>query len=319
MPLNIRLLGSSTAPAKRANLTIPRQPGDQPSGMAVQNLGEGMATTVLREVIGIDFSGAATDKNTWAAKAQLSGDGLMLTECRPISRSDLALLLESRDPGTVAALDFPFSVPEGFAGYWVPRAGSMPSLWAAAAAMDYREFLALRDAFVATHGEPKRLCDLEFPECYSCLHKANPNMVPMTFRGMQMLHQLWSAGCEVPPLAPQNRNKPLLLEAMPGAALRAFGLPFKGYKNGIRAYELRRQILDGLAQQASLPLPNLKDFDGLCLSSHDCLDAVVAAVVAALWIRNQDLFWRPSEDERDAQSSLAKLEGWLYAPVNIKS
>ena len=83
-------------------------------------------------MIGIDFSGAATDKNTWAAKGRLSGNGLMLTECRPISRSDLALLLESRDPGTVAALDFPFSVPEGFAGYWVPRAGSMPSLWAAA-------------------------------------------------------------------------------------------------------------------------------------------------------------------------------------------
>ena len=195
----------------------------------------------------------------------------------------------------------------------------MACLWAAAAAMEYREFLDLRDAFVASHGEPKRLCDRRFPECYSCLHKANPNMVPMTFRGMQMLHQLWSAGCELPPLAPQDGNKPLLLEAMPGAALRAFGLPFKGYKNGARAYELRRLILDGLAQRVSLAMPNLEDFEGSCLASHDCLDAVVAAVIAALWVRDQDLFWRPPEDESNPHSSLARLEGWLYAPVNIKT
>ena len=95
----------------------------------------------------------------------------------------------------------------------------MPQLWEAAAVMDLPEFLALRDNFVAEHGEPLRRGDLYFPECYSCLHKANPNMVPMTFRGMQMLDGLWRAGCRVPPLPDQGRSGPVLLECMPGAAL----------------------------------------------------------------------------------------------------
>ena len=277
-----------------------------------------MAIAVVREVIGVDFSGAIGDKNTWAAEGSLAGNSLTLSQVSQVSRAELAAGLESRDQDTVAALDFPFSVPLVFAGFWAPDAGSMPGLWSKAAAMEYRDFLDLRDNFVASNGEPKRLCDQSFPECYSCLHKANPNMVPMTFRGMQMLHRLWSAGCEVPPLAPQNRNKAVLLEAMPGAALRAFGLPFKGYKNGAHTFELRRQILDQLAQRSSLSLPNLSDFEDHCLASHDCLDAVVAAVVAALWVRDQHLFWRPSEDKTDGQLPLARLEGWLYAPVFLR-
>ncbi|GIT45323.1 MAG: hypothetical protein Ct9H300mP11_32590 [Chloroflexota bacterium] len=68
------------------------------------------------------------------------------------------------------------------------------------ARMDLQDFMAIRDEFVPEHGEPYRRGDLYFPECYSCLHKANPNMVPMTFRGMQMLDDLWRSGCRVPPL-----------------------------------------------------------------------------------------------------------------------
>ena len=276
-----------------------------------------MVTAFVQEVIGVDFSGAAADNNTWAAEGRVTGDSLALTRCFKVSRTELASLLESRNQGTVAALDFPFAVPKEFAGFWVPDAGSMPRLWSEAAAMEYPAFLELRDAFVVSQGEPKRLCDQGFPECYSCLHKVNPNMVPMTFRGMQMLHQLWLAGCEVPPLAPQNRNKPLLLEAMPGAALRALELPFKGYKNGARSLELRHRIFDRLARQASLSMPNLKDFEEQCLVSHDCLDAVVAAVIAALWARDPDLFWQPSGRENESELPLARLEGWLYAPVFI--
>ncbi|GIT69326.1 MAG: hypothetical protein Ct9H300mP27_04300 [Chloroflexota bacterium] len=52
------------------------------------------------------------------------------------------------------------------------------------------DFLFFRDEFVKQHGEPKRFGDTLYPECYSCLHKANPNLVPMTFYGMQMLDQL---------------------------------------------------------------------------------------------------------------------------------
>jgi hypothetical protein len=138
----------------------------------------------------------------------------------------------------------------------------MPDLWATASQMDLGQFLALRHQFVARHGEPKRLADAHFPECYSCLHLANPNMVPMTFRGMQMLHQLWQAGCAVPPLPAPHGTPTVLLEAMPGAALKAFGLPYKGYKKGARALELRQTILDRLAAGSSVEQPRLPGLGG---------------------------------------------------------
>ena len=277
------------------------------------------------KIFGVDFSGAAPDNNTWMAQGWLSGAVLELVDCLPLSREEVADKLDGSPSGSVASLDFPFSVPNEFATYWMPQARAMPQLWNAAAQMDYPAFLALRDSYVAEYGETKRRCDERFPECYSCLHKANPNMVPMTFRGMQMLDRLWNRGCDVPPLDPQGAGKPVLLEAMPGAALKALGLPYKGYKNGVRAPELREKILDGLAQRSGLAISNLGEFEERCRFSHDCLDAVVAAVIAALWARQPELFWRPEDSTPEDPSrnqgkgtlELASLEGWLYAPVNI--
>ena len=143
------------------------------------------------EILGVDFSGARPDNNTWVAQSRLDGQELVLESCRPVSRSQLSCLLEALPSGAVASLDFPFSVPLDFARFWRPEARAMPDLWSAAAAMTLEEFMSLRDAYVARRGEPKRLCDSYHPECYSCLHKVNPNMVPMTFYGMKMLAGLW--------------------------------------------------------------------------------------------------------------------------------
>ena len=198
------------------------------------------------KIFGVDYSGARSDRNTWLTQGFLRDGALELESCRPIVRDELTELLANAPAPAVAALDFPFSVPASFARCWLGEASTMPQLWRAASRMEYSDFLALRDEFVANHGEPKRLADTYFPECYSCLHKANPNMVPMTFRGMQMLHRLYAAGCAVPPLPDASAGRAVLLEAMPGAALRAFGLPYKGYKKGMKALELRQRVLDGL-------------------------------------------------------------------------
>lgn len=281
-------------------------------------------------ILGVDFSGAKADRNTWVTQGVLSGGILTLDSCQPLPRSELAGLLASLPGTSVAALDFPFSVPESFARRWLsqaPQGLAMPQLWAAAAAMEFDGFMSLRNDFVAEHGEPLRRGDLYFPECYSCLHKTNPNMVPMTFRGMQMLDGLWQAGCRVPPLPGQERTGPQLLESMPGAALRAFGLPFKGYKKGRLAVELRRRILDGLETRSGVSVANLVRFNDQCIGSDDCLDSVVAAVAACLWSRDSSLFrlpqdgpgeatrrgGAPSPDENELVT--ARLEGWLYAPV----
>ena len=284
-------------------------------------------------IVGVDFSGAKSDNATWVTQARLEGQSLLLLSSQSMPRADLADLLPSLPAGTVAALDFPFSVPHEFAQFWVPQAAKMPTLWREAAGIDYEEFLSLRDVFCSQHGEPMRRGDLYFPECYSCLHKFNPNMVPMTFRGMQMLHRLWNEGCRVPPLQESGRNGPVLLESMPGAVINSLDLPHKGYKNGRQRLELRQQVLDGLQGRSRVNIKNLADFWGQCLESHDCLDSVVATVAAALWVRDSSLFRRPGDangevpflnrrqaspgamamDEIDA----ARLEGWIYAPYPI--
>ncbi len=278
-------------------------------------------------IIGVDYSGARSDRHTWISRGVLEGDQLVLESCGPISRKELTENLTEvrgefspespQEISTVAALDFPFSVPQEFAAFWRPEATTMPQLWSAAAAMELKEFLDLRDRFVARHGELKRLSDTFYKECYSPLHKVNPNMVPMTFRGMQMLDRLGRAGCSIPPLAPPPGTKTLLLEAMPGAALRGMRLPFKGYKNGAHAPELRQKILEGLAGQSGLRLPNLGDFYGQGLASHDGLDSLVAAVVAALWAQDPTRFRRPAALGAEDFDSRVMLEGWLYAPAFI--
>ena len=282
-------------------------------------------------ILGVDFSGAKSDKNTWVTRGTLSGNSFEISSCEPTPRAELAILLGSAPKNTIAALDFPFSVPKEFSSYLLPSAEDMPELWNATANMEFQDFMALRDGFVLEHGEPYRRGDLYFPECYSCLHKANPNMVPMTFRGMQMLDGLWRSGCRVPPLPNETRTGPLLLESMPGAALRALGLPFKGYKKGQNALSLRRQILDGLGTMSGVGLPNLSRFRDYCLENDDCLDSVAAAVAACLWNKDPTMFRLPQDGPGDVsrrggtpnpnenELRTAQLEGWLYAPVFLSS
>ncbi len=280
-------------------------------------------------IIGVDYSGARGDRNTWISRGVLQDGQLVLESCGPISRQELTeeLMVDrgpqevspesSQEISTVAALDFPFSVPREFAAFWQPEATTMPELWSAAAAMELGEFLEIRDRFVARRGELKRLSDAFYPECYSPLHKVNPNLVPMTFRGMQMLERLGRGGCSIPPLPPPAGAQNLLLEAMPGAALRALGLPFKGYKGGVRAAELRHTILDSLAAKSGVRLPNLGDFYYLGLANHDGLDSLVAAVVAALWAQDPTRFRRPAAEGAAEFDPRVLLEGWLYAPAFI--
>jgi hypothetical protein len=268
-------------------------------------------------IIGVDFSGAKSDQKTWLARGRLEDGALRLEECRPISREDLTRLLAALAGPAVAALDFPFGVPQEFARCWAPAAKTMPGLWASAANMDLAGFIALRNEFVGDGPEPKRRGDLLFPECYSPLHRVNPNMVPMTFHGMAMLHQLRPGGWHVPPLEHQGPTDRVLLEAMPGAALRALGLPYKGYKNGKDALALRRKIFDGLTEHSGVALRDYAGLMEMCLQHHDALDAVVAAVTAALWVRDPSAFRCPDPSAGDEMAA-SRLEGWLYAPVFLR-
>ena len=273
----------------------------------------------MTTIVGVDFSGAQNDRNTWVARGWLDSDGaLLLDSVQPARRSDLQDLLTTIPTPAVVALDFPFGVPAEFTADLSPRypPRALPGLWRTVAGMSACDFRAARDRFVAANGEKKRSGDeRHFPESYSPLHVVRPNMIPMTYEGIRLLHR-W---CEVhpqrwhvPPLEspPRPADTVTLLELMPGAFLKAVGLPYKGYKTGRRAAELREKITGALAGASGIPLPNLDSVRMGCHASDDFLDSVVAAVGAACWAKGREHFRHPKSDEL----SLARLEGWIYVP-----
>ena len=273
----------------------------------------------MTTIIGVDFSGARTDRNTWITRGRLvSGKSLRLDQPERIRREELHDLLPEVPTPAVAALDFPFGVPRAFAERFVgsPDSATMRTLWDGVGDMTLEQFITARHEFVAANGEPKRSGDLEYhPESYSPLHVVNPNMLPMTYHGIQLLrrwHHARSRRWHVPPMPPDGPidRRVTLLELMPGALLRSLGLPYKGYKRGRDSTSLRSQILDGLPARAGIALPQLDSVRADCLENDDCLDSVVAAVGAAMWAQDSARFRHPADDELPA----ALLEGWIYVP-----
>ena len=262
------------------------------------------------KVHGVDFSGARSDGNTWLAQGSVEDGVLTLDSCRPIRRADLTELLADALTPCVAAMDFPFGVPLPFARCWAPDSTSVSDLWEVSAGSAFEEFRAHRDAFVARNGELKRSCDTYYAESYSSLHTANPNMLPMTHHDMRMLSALGKSRWAVAPMDSGNRDR-TAIEVMPGATLRALGLPYKGYKKGRNAFELRKRILGGLAESTRVPVAGLAELSEVCTFSDDAPDAVVAAFTGALWVTAPDAFRLPSDEERDR----ANMEGWLCVPA----
>ena len=280
----------------------------------------------MTTIIGVDFSGHREDRNTWTALGNLTDDGALLLDwVQPVRRDDLYHLLANVPTPAVAALDFPFGVPRAFAEFLSRECQpqDMTDVWRVVSQLTATEFVAQRYAFVGQRAgsplferEPKRAGDLAYHrESYSPLHTVNPNMLPMTYEGIRLLHrwhQEMARRWHVPPLEPTGSpsKRVTLLELMPGAFLKSVGLPFKGYKKGRNALEKRDEILGGLADASGIGLPNLDRARMACRANDDCLDAVVAAVGAAAWASDGSRFHHPDEDEL----ADAELEGWIYVP-----
>ena len=305
-----------------------------------------------RTIVGVDFSGAGKDTdvgNTWITTGfietedtdELKRGMAILQLCEPVSREKLAEKLKALPSDAVAALDFPFSVPVAFAEYLGHPGGEMPALWQAVAVMEPNEFLARRDKFVEGRGELLRAGDLHVTGCYSCLHKSNPNMVPMTLQGMRLLNKLWQeTDCQVPPLDVGGHDGAVLLEVMPGAALEAYGLPDKGYKGGQNALDKRREILRDLNKKSGVNVLDLHAFRDEAMFADHALDSMVAAVTAAKWVMSEsdNAFRKPSSRHTVAealakyqgkrkispdmdhltQEQAARKEGWIYVPNPVQ-
>ncbi len=285
----------------------------------------------MTTIIGVDFSGARSDRNTWIARGELGDEStLSLRDVWRIGREDLFDLLLRIPTPAVAALDFPFGLPASFAT-WVCGGESpaeMPNVWrAVGAAPSLVEFVQARDEFVAAHQvEPKRAGDAaHFPESFSPLHKVNPVMTHMTYHGIQMLNRLRShdqSRWSVPPLPspPDPGATVTLLELMPGALLRSLGLPHTGYKGGsgaeqrARRAKRREHIFDAVLEVADAKGCKLTGVDDSlrrsCVADDNCLDALIAALGAAMWAHDPARFRHPTAEELPS----ASLEGWIYVP-----
>ena len=155
--------------------------------------------------------------------------------------------------------------------------------------------------------------------------KGNPTLLPMTFHGMKLLHCLREAQpCRfcVPPLIEDKRTGPILLETHPGAALSRFGLNYESYKGkrkgvGKKRNDILKCLANTLKKKTDLSLNLPTEFHHECLANDDCLDSLVAAVVATLWkkdiSKDKSTFRTPS----DEQLPDAKLEGWIYVPNRL--
>lgn len=288
-----------------------------------------------RMVVGVDFSGGGEDdakENTWVTEGQFDDKKLTIDACRAISRNELTTFLKNLPDVSVAAMDFPFGIPQEFIQHLGIGAATMRDVWNGVTGNDKDAdwfWSKGREVYSALGYEPKRAGDEYYSESLSPL---NLRMYKMTFHGMRMLHTLWTESlCQVPPLKYPKRKGPVLLEVMPGAALKSFGLPHRGYKGGENPLENLEKILKDLPTISSVKLVNLHDFRDQCISKDHALDSIVATVVAALWASDESQLKRPGNNtvskpkgKRKTPPGLlgkteleaAKIEGWIYVPKN---
>ncbi len=134
-----------------------------------------------------------------------------------------------------------------------------------------------------------------------------------------MLHELNESGMKffVPPL-PNNKYKEdrrTLLEVMPRTVLGhlRLDLPYKSGEtigSATSSRRNRKRILTALSFRSKINISGLDRFYRYAVNFDDCLDAIVAAVSAAMWERCKNDFRQPTAEENED----ALMEGWLYSP-----
>ena len=275
-------------------------------------------------IIGVDYSGAIDEKKTWLTEGRLIGNTLQIQRCEPITRSRLTRKLIQLNQPAVVAMDFPFGVPKSFAKCWRASGRDISDLWESAAKVpDLESFRNRCKDWTGKLGKnPMRICDKLFPGSgvLSALCTAPRNMVPMTYYGMRMLHELNQAetGFLVPLQSNQEKsciNHPILLEVMPGAMLQSLQLyrPYKSADSPQKAQlcrQNRQYILDNLSTRSGFWLNGIRPFRSYALHFDDCLDSIVAAVTAAIWHHRPLEFRHPDHK----QISTARVEGWIFNP-----
>ena len=102
----------------------------------------------------------------------------------------------------------------------------------------------------------------------------------------------------------------VVVEVYPAASVKQWELPYRGYKR--RNAQALPALTDGLLDAAQWLDPG--EHYTLCKTSHDALDAVIAALTARAAARGMTI--RPDNE----QEAAARTEGWIAlpeAPLNL--
>jgi len=97
----------------------------------------------------------------------------------------------------------------------------------------------------------------------------------------------------------------VVVEVYPAAALKHWGLPFRGYKAAANA-AVRGEVVDRLA--AATPWLRFDAYEPACRQSDHALDAVVAALNARAAAVGQ------ATSPTVEQTAAARTEGWIALP-----
>ena len=144
-------------------------------------------------IIGVDFSGAARDRDTWVAQGFLDNGNLLLERVQPIRRGDLYDLMLGLLAPAVAAIDFPFGLPEEFLRHIgvTDDYQTIADIWPVLAYTDWQDLEQAATEFVDDYTEPRRVSDCLYPESKSTLHRVRPDMLPMVHKGACLLSRWW--------------------------------------------------------------------------------------------------------------------------------
>ena len=267
-------------------------------------------------LLGIDVSGSADEwkpgrriSTVWIAFARADGPRLVIEDLRPVQALEgagapferlIALLAE---PGAVAAIGAPFSVPRA-------RAPSATLLWTEAASLagPGRPFGQGSELIAALAPSAGRNGLKAYRACETGWRK----------QGLDVRSSLWcgpgaGAGAAVACMTLLHRHKgpiwpfrsdgqgALLAEAYPPAQLTAWGLVAAGYSGRKpKAATARLKILEGLARRHGLRASD--ELLRLCAVSADALDAVICAYAAKAVAEGRHPRRLPA---------VARSEGWI--------
>ncbi len=234
--------------------------------------------------VGVDLS--AEPEGTGLAVLEWRGSGASVTSLQ-VGRTD-GPLIGAMLAADKAGVDCPFGWPDEFVDMVVAhrQRQMMPP---PSSGRPWRRGLALRETDRAVH---ERL-----------------GLTPLSVSADRIGHTAmrWAAlaaGLDARGVDTSRDGSGLVAEVYPAAALKAWGLVFRGYKRE-QGWATRQSLVDALS--AAAPWLELGVHEDLCRACDDALDAVLCALIA----RSVAV----GGTQRPANPAAALTEGWIHVPT----